>query len=66
MNWDTIQGNWNQYKGKAREKWGELTDDEVEQVKGNKDQLSGKIQEKYGRTKDEADREIDEWCSSQS
>ena len=65
MNWDIIEGNWKQYKGKAREKWGQLTDDEVEQVAGNKDQLAGKIQERYGRTKEEAEREIDDWVNSQ-
>lgn len=66
MNWDVIEGNWKQFKGKVREKWGELTDDELEQVAGNKDQLVGKIQERYGRTKDQAEREIDEWTNAQS
>lgn len=65
MNWDTIQGNWKQYKGKAREKWGQLTDDELDQIEGNREQLAGKIQERYGRTKDEVEREIDEWSNSQ-
>lgn len=59
MNWDIIQGKWKQLKGNVREKWGELTDDEYDQIAGNKDQLAGKLQEKYGWTKNEAEKEID-------
>lgn len=59
MNWDIIQGKWKQMKGSVKEKWGELTDDEIDQIDGNKDRLAGKLQEKYGYAKDEADREID-------
>jgi len=58
MNKDTMQGNWKQLKGKAKERWGKLTDDELDQVEGKSDQLAGKIQEKYGKTKEEADREV--------
>ncbi|MBU2958138.1 CsbD family protein [Paracoccus sp. 1_MG-2023] len=61
MNWDIIQGKWSQVKGSLREKWGELTEDDVDQLDGNKDQLSGKLQEKYGWAKADADREIDEY-----
>lgn len=60
MNWDVIQGKWKQLKGNVREKWGELTDDEYDQIAGNKDQLAGKLQEKYGWTKHEADKQIDD------
>ena len=59
MNWDTISGQWKQLKGKVREKWGDLTDDELDQIAGKKDQLVGKLQEKYGYTRDQADREIE-------
>lgn len=59
MNWDIIQGKWKQLKGSAKEKWGELTDDDLDRIDGNKDQLAGKLQEKYGWTKDEADKQID-------
>ncbi|TRW94838.1 CsbD family protein [Paracoccus sp. M683] len=62
MNWDIIQGKWKQMKGAAREKWGELTDDEYDQIAGNKDQLAGKLQEKYGWTKEEADEKINEFA----
>lgn len=62
MNWDTITGQWKQVKGKAKEKWGKLTDDELDQIHGKKDQLVGKLQEKYGYAKDQAEREADEFC----
>lgn len=43
MNWDQIKGNWQQFKSKVKEKWGQLTDDELDQVDGRKDQLVGKL-----------------------
>ncbi|WP_042246121.1 CsbD family protein [Paracoccus sp. PAMC 22219] len=61
MNWDIIQGKWKQLKGATKVKWGELTDDELDQIDGNKDKLAGKLQEKYGWTKDQADKEIDDY-----
>ncbi len=64
MNWDQIEGKWEQAKGSVRSKWGELTDDEVEQVRGDREKLAGKIQERYGVAKQEAERQIDEWASS--
>ena len=61
MNWDTIEGNWKQFTGKVREKWGKLTDDDLEVIAGKRDRLSGKIQERYGVAKEEAERQIDEY-----
>ena len=61
MNWDQIEGNWKQFTGKAREQWGDLTDDEVQQAKGNREQLAGVIQKKYGIAKEEAVRQVDDW-----
>ena len=61
MNWDRIQGNWKQFKGKAREQWGKLTDDDLDVVAGKRDQLTGRIQERYGIAKDVAERQIDDW-----
>lgn len=61
MNWDIIQGKWKQLKGSVKEKWGELTDDELDQIEGNKDKLAGKLQEKYGWTKDRAEAEINDY-----
>ncbi|MBA3564941.1 MAG: CsbD family protein [Gammaproteobacteria bacterium] len=60
MNKDRIEGNWKQLKGKIKQKWGELTDDEIDQAEGNTQILSGKLQERYGMTRDEADRQIDD------
>ena len=58
MNEHTIEGNWQQLKGRVREKWGKLTDDEIDVIAGKRDQLIGKIREKYGKSLDEADREV--------
>jgi uncharacterized protein YjbJ (UPF0337 family) len=60
-NWDHIAGNWSQWKGRVRERWGRLTDDQLYVVAGRRDQLSGRIQEVYGVTKDEADRQLNNW-----
>ena len=64
MNWDRIEGNWKQFKGKAKEQWGKLTDDDLDVVAGKRDQLTGRIQERYGVAKDEASKQIDEWTSA--
>ena len=61
MNSDQIQGNWKQLKGKMREKWGKLTDNDWEQIAGKKDQLLGKLQERYGYTRDQAERDYIDW-----
>jgi uncharacterized protein YjbJ (UPF0337 family) len=65
MNWDRIEGNWKQFKGKAKEQWGKLTDDDFDRIGGKRDQLAGRIQESYGITKDEAEKQIDDWESRQ-
>ncbi len=62
MNWDTVEGNWTQMKGRVKERWGRLTDDDVDKVEGQFEQLSGKIQERYGKTREEAEKEIEEFC----
>jgi uncharacterized protein YjbJ (UPF0337 family) len=61
MNWDQIEGKWKQYKGKAKEKWGEMTDDEFDRAAGKRDQMVGLVQEKYGTAKADAEREVDDW-----
>ena len=63
MNWDTIEGNWKQMTGSAKAKWGELTDDDIQQAEGNRDKLIGRIQERYGIEKDEAERQVDEFAA---
>ena len=64
MNQDRIQGNWKQLAGKVREKWGQLTDDDLEQIAGKRDQLIGRIQESYGITKDNAEAQVREFEST--
>lgn len=64
MNKDILEGKWEQLKGKAREKWGELTNDDWDVVAGQRDQLVGRIQERYGRSKEEAEKEVDDWFSN--
>ncbi len=61
MNWDIIEGKWKQLTGSAKERWGKLTDDELDQIDGKREQLAGKLQEKYGIARDEAEKQIDEW-----
>ena len=61
MNSDTLQGNWEQLKGKAQQKWGKLTDDDLDVVEGKRTELAGRIQERYGIARDEAEKQIDEW-----
>ena len=61
MNWDIIEGNWKQAKGKVKQQWGKLTNDDLEMVSGKRDQLVGIIQESYGMARDEAERQVQEW-----
>ena len=61
-NWDKVSGQWKQFAGDVKKKWGKLTDDELLQVNGNREVLAGRIQEKYGIKKDEANKQIDEWA----
>ena len=63
MNWDQVEGNWEQFKGKIREQWGRLTNDDVDIAAGNRQQLAGRIQETYGIAKEDAERQIDEWLA---
>jgi uncharacterized protein YjbJ (UPF0337 family) len=61
MKWERISGNWTQWKGRIQERWGKLTQDQLDVVAGRRDQLSGHIQDAYGLTKDEADRQLRNW-----
>jgi uncharacterized protein YjbJ (UPF0337 family) len=61
MNEDILKGKWHQLKGKLKEEWGDLTDDDVNQIEGRSEQLAGKLQEKYGYSKADADRKVDEF-----
>ncbi|WP_439534058.1 CsbD family protein [Polymorphobacter sp.] len=63
MNWDRIEGNWQQFTGKVKESWGKLTDDDLTEIGGKRDVMVGKIQERYGIAKDEAERQLDDVTS---
>lgn len=63
MNSDEMKGKWKQVKGAVKEKWGKLTDDDMDVIDGKHDQLVGKIQERYGVARDAAQKQVDEWNS---
>jgi len=62
-NWDIVAGNWKQFSGKVKQKWGQLTDDELAQVNGKREQLEGMLQARYGYSKEQAQKEIDDWMT---
>jgi len=64
MNWDQISGNWKQFKGSVKERWGKLTDDDLTVVAGKRDKLAGILQERYGYAKDQAEKELDAFTQS--
>ena len=61
MNWERVEGNWKQFTGKVKEKWGKLTDDDLQVIGGQQDQLVGRIQERYGVAKEEAQKQVKNW-----
>jgi len=63
MNANALEGKWKQLRGSIRERWGQLTDDELDQIEGKRDKLSGLLQERYGYTEMEAERQIDDFLS---
>jgi uncharacterized protein YjbJ (UPF0337 family) len=65
MNWDIVEGKWNQVKGSFRQKWGKLTDSDLETIAGEKDKFLGLLQERYGKRRDEAEQELDDWLKTQ-
>lgn len=64
MDWNRIEGNWKQLKGQIKEKWANLTDDDLEKIAGRRDQLEGKIQERYGIGQDAVRKDIDTWLKT--
>jgi uncharacterized protein YjbJ (UPF0337 family) len=63
MNWEQIEGQWQQLTGSLKSQWGKLTDDDVANAAGKKDQLIGKVQERYGILKEEAEKQVDRWTA---
>jgi uncharacterized protein YjbJ (UPF0337 family) len=66
MNSDQLKGKWKQMKGGVKERWGKLTDDDLDVIDGKQDQLIGKIQERYGIAKEAAQKQVDEWNAAES
>ena len=50
MNWDQVEGNWKQFKGKVQQQWGALTDDDLDKIEGRQTELNGILQKRYGKT----------------
>ena len=63
MNSDRIEGNWKEMKGKVQQKWGKLTDDDLDKIDGRREELIGKVQQAYGKSRDEAEREVDSYLN---
>ena len=61
MNENTVKGNWLQFKGKVKEQWGKLTDDDLDVIAGKREQMVGKLQERLGIAQDEAEKQIKDW-----
>jgi uncharacterized protein YjbJ (UPF0337 family) len=65
MDWNRIEGNWKQFKGKVKEQWGHLTDGDLDKIAGKREQLEGRIQERADITKDAARKDVDAWLNKQ-
>jgi uncharacterized protein YjbJ (UPF0337 family) len=58
MNRDIVEGNWTQLKGRIKQAWGKLTDDEIDMFQGKRDEFYGLVQERYGLARDDAEKEL--------
>jgi uncharacterized protein YjbJ (UPF0337 family) len=65
MDWNRVEGNWKQIKGKVKERWRKLTDDDLDVINGSRDQLEDKLQERYGYAKDQIRKDVSDWFNSQ-
>ncbi|MGP0061314.1 MAG: CsbD family protein [Beijerinckiaceae bacterium] len=65
MGWNRIEGNWRQVRHRIKQKWGHLTDDDLDKIAGRREQLEGKIQQRYAIGKDLVSQEIDDWMKLQ-
>ena len=63
MNWDKIAGNWKQFEGKFRAKWGKLTGSDMQHAAGQRERLVGLLQERYGIAKEKAQEQLDEFIA---
>ena len=65
MSWDHLEGNWKAFRGKVKERWDKLTDEDLDEIAGTRDQLERKIADRYGYGKDRVTSEVDDWYGSQ-
>jgi len=63
MNWNQVEGNWDQFSGKIQANWGKLTNDDLNVIRGRRRELVGKLQERYGTAQEEAEKEVDRWLA---
>ena len=64
MNWDRIEGNWKEFKGKVQQHWGDLTNDDLDVIKGKRTELAGRLQQRYGYQKEDAEKQINAWLDT--
>jgi uncharacterized protein YjbJ (UPF0337 family) len=64
MNWDIVKGQWKQFRGKVKENWGKLTDDDLDRIEGKRDQLLGTVQQRYGMARDDAEEQVQKFETS--
>ena len=64
MNWDQIKGDWKQFTGKVKQKWGKFTDSELTVIAGQREQMLGVLQEKYGYAREKAEKELSDFTNS--
>lgn len=63
MNWNTIEGKWTEFQGVLKDKWGKLTDNDMQSIGGKRDRLVGRLQQLYGKKRDEIESDVDVWLS---
>jgi uncharacterized protein YjbJ (UPF0337 family) len=66
MDWNRVEGNWREIQGRVKQKWGKLTDDDLNVINSRREQLEGKIQQRYGLAKDQISKDVDDWYNSQN
>jgi uncharacterized protein YjbJ (UPF0337 family) len=66
MNWDQVEGKWKQIQGSVKQKWGKLSDSDLDYISGSRDKFVGRLQERYGIAKEDAQKQADEWLKSAS
>ena len=64
MNWDQVQGKWKQLRGSVKQKYGKLTDNDLDYIAGSHERFIGKLQERYGIAKEEAQMQVDQWMNT--